>query len=161
MLQLLAGNDTAASLLLRHLAPRVAMVLTPRAERGPRLISTSRTVGEAHMDVAQYIAQRPSQQQELFLPALKSARVGALAAALNLSPRVCDPSRSAIMLHKNPALILISPRDRRAKSHRVLPATCHARHWRRRRPLGCLVVGRALIPQRSGQGRQSHIRTTA
>ena len=43
------------------------MVLTPR------LISTS--MGEAHSDV---IPQRPSQQQELFLPALKSARVGAL-----------------------------------------------------------------------------------
>ena len=85
-------------LLLRHLAPRVAMVLTPRAERGPRLISTSRTVGEAHMDVAQYIAQRPSQQQELFLPALKSARVGTLAPlcftacaspVLNLARRAC------------------------------------------------------------------------
>jgi len=73
------------------------------------------------MDVAQYIAQRPSQQQELFLPALKSARMGTLAPlcftacaspVLNLARRACAMLPCCDASRSQPILTALTPLSR-------------------------------------------------
>ena len=72
-------------------------------------------------DLFTRVSQR--QKQALHLPSLKSARTKALADALNLSPRVCDPARCGFYLKNNPGLLLASATEgRRGKLHYMLPS---------------------------------------
>ena len=78
--------------------------------------STPRLTSVASKGSRVELFQRVSQQGELHLPSLKSARTAKLAATLNLSPRLCKKeTRSAILLH-NPLLLRSGVTEKHATS---------------------------------------------